>query len=285
MQFGAVSNTKLQKNQSNHDEATDCDEPTSLRCDSITSAPMNGRHVIVEFGSPDELLDNPHHITEETVRPDTSPQDKKCEVDSDNLTVEDVTSVKALKLTVDETVRLDTSPQDTKFEVDCDNLTVEDMNSVKAHEYLSAAHLQDEEEIYYDCVQTYPNGLKEINSEFANGCDSQQISSGYCSYDDEVNLEITQADTSNVGVATAANLHNLKHYGDCQSIQIASGSCNEDIAKSVDLGDKPGINQSSELPEHDFQVNQIGLVDAPSFCGTSCGNTEVMVLPKGSQLK
>ncbi|KAK4281177.1 hypothetical protein QN277_012701 [Acacia crassicarpa] len=212
----------------------------------------------------------------------------------------------------DETVRPDICPKDVKCEVGCqsvsDNLTVEGMTALKADNYDSAAHLQAEAIINHDCVQSHPTGSKEINSESINGCGSQQKPSGYCTYD-EASLETTKADKSDVRMAKATNLHSLVHSGDCQRLQIASGS-REDIpnganekseaASTADgnsvLSDKAGINRSSELPEVDLQVNQTGQGDAPSLCGgsstgsgmalhcasaggTSCGNsTEVVVL-------
>lgn len=231
---------------------------------ALDTCPVNDRHVSVESVSPDGLLNNTHHITSETVDPDTSPKDVKYEV-----------GLHAVS----------------------DNLTGEAMTDVKAHGYVSAAHLQAEEIINHDCVQS-----EEIDSESINGCGSQRKHSGYCAQD-EVNLETTEADKSDMRVAEAINLHGLVHPGDSQSVQIASGSC-EDITDVInerneaaitadgnsEVSDKPGINWSSEPLEPDLQVNQTGQGDAPTLCGsgmafhcasgggTSCGNTEVIVL-------
>ncbi|XP_054812465.1 uncharacterized protein LOC129313417 [Prosopis cineraria] len=147
-------------------------------------------------------------------------------------------------------------------------------------------------------------GSKEINSESINGCGSQRRPGGHCA-PDEVNLEILKAEKSDARAAKAACLHSLVLSGDCQSVQIASGSC-EDMADGVnerseavgiaegnsDLNDKPGINRSSEVSELDLQVNQTGQgqgdtntgcgmsLHCASAGGTSCGksNTEVIVV-------
>ncbi|XP_028762172.1 uncharacterized protein LOC114720667 isoform X2 [Neltuma alba] len=152
-----VSNPEIQKNQSALEEATACDEPSSSGSDLIISAgsgipaldicPVNDRHVSVVSGSPHGLLDNPHHITSESVNPDPSPQDVKCEVGCPAVG---------------------------------DSLTVEGMTALKAHDYVSAAHVQAEEIINRDCVQSDPLESKEINSESINGCVSQQRPGGYC---------------------------------------------------------------------------------------------------------
>lgn len=192
-----------------------------------------------------------------------------------------------------ETIHHDTSKKEVKCQAIYDNLTVE----VKTIDTREMCNLD------YD--QPLPIGLKDMNSKSINGSGRQCGPSVECVYG-EVNSESIKVDQSDGCASKATNLQTLIHSGDGQSIQVASGS-GEDIAKGVnerskatadrnlDLNDKPWMKQSSEQHELNLQVDQTAEINNPSLSsspntasgvalhcasagGTSCGNSEVIVL-------
>lgn len=192
----------------------------------------------------------------------------------------------------------------------------------------------------HGCIQPHSVGSKKLHSESINGCGSQCRPNGVrvfgdiglptgnmmhprarsCTEDIPVNcikssgvVSELNADEAEVCAAKAPNFQTLKKSENCQSIQMASGSC-EEIANGVHvnseassvaefnflssdrnllLNNNPRVDHSSELPEPGLQVDQAAQSNGPSLCspnnggvalncasagGTSCGGTEVIVL-------
>ncbi|KAF7804744.1 increased DNA methylation 1-like [Senna tora] len=176
----------------------------------------------------------------------------------------------------------------------------------------------------HDYVQPHTIGSEDLHSESINGRGSQCKLSGVCVSGDTQSftedlpdncikptsaVSALNADEAEVSAAKTPNLQTHISSGDCQSIQMASGSCEEipngahksgkascvaefdflPADRNAVINNNPWMDPHSDLPQPALPVDKAALGNGPSLCspnaagvalhcassgGASCGGTE-----------